>query len=56
MGGKGEEEKRERWLVYVNIKVEAGPDLYHQLMIKFSPTSSEYTDVEYTRNLLLVDQ
>ena len=30
MGGKGEEEKRERWLVHVNIKVEAGPDLYHQ--------------------------
>ena len=27
MGGKGEGEKRERWLVYVNKKVEAGPDL-----------------------------
>ena len=37
MGEKGEEEKRERWLVYVNIKAEAGPDLYHQPMIKFSP-------------------
>ena len=51
MGGKGEEEKRERWLVYVNIKVEAGPDLYHQSMIKFSPTSNEYTDVECTREI-----